>query len=1313
MLNQKRTVTCLLIAIVCLSPITLIAQCANVIDLNTWYRIGPSNTGTWNVNAAGTQVHQTINGFPSFFISPEDFINVRITGTLRSAGTDDDFIGFIFGHRTPTTGAANAFLMQSYLFDWVQVPKNGPNTQWLNRIDGNVDVTGNWQPWWNHSPDPAFTQLGAVAAPGWVRNVNYNFELVYLYNRVIIRINGATVFDVNGCFEPGRFGFYNFSQADVYYSNFAYELLPDFGITATNVCLNDSASFFFVDNSCGSAAAAANTISQFNWSFGDGNTSNAVNPKHLYAAPGIYTVSLVITDNFGCVDSVSKQITVVPLPPTPSTTQNGPICEGSTLNLTGNGGVGVSYSWTGPNGFTSNQQNPSINNAPPAATGTYTLTTSNGTCSSAGANQAVTVHPTPPTPTPSSNGPICAGSTLNLSANNIPGASYNWTGPNGFSSNLQNPTLASSTTNATGVYNVTAVVNGCPSNVGNVSVAVNAIPNVVVSGDNTICLGETTTLIANGASTYSWNNGATTANNVVGPSTTTTYIVTGTSSAGCVSSPASYPVTVNNPPAVNLGVDTIVCDQYTLDAGTGGTLSYAWNTGANSQTISVTNTGNYQVTVTNTDSCFSVDNINVTIDVTPSVAIVGDTVICDGDNTTLFAVGANNYNWSNGDMGNSTTVSPTTNTTYSVVGVSPLGCQAPPEFVSVTVNALPVVNLGPDLTVCDSVTIDAGPAGTLSYAWSNGATTRNILVTSSGTYQVTVMNTDSCMSVDQINVTVNPTVQANLGADQDICPGQSVFLTPGAFATYNWSTGDSTPLITAISTGTYYVDVIDGNGCPSSDTMNLNVWPLLTGDVGANTLICDGDTLPIDASNWAGATYSWAPGGQTTAAINATTPDLYIVTIDDGNGCIYTDSLDLAVDFPPALSITVSDTLECEGAPISFTVTPGGLPDYNFFLNGNSQQAGTGTDYTITTLQNGDNISVTGTTQFGCTTSANSPVAVTILPRPTGTVLVDSVCDGTPSTFTVSPQNATSVTWAGGGGFSGNTNTVVYQFVGPATYPYTVTLDQSGQCDTTIAGIAVVNPIPFPPVAPELIACTGDNPIMNATGGGTVEWFDSPTGGNVVNVGNDFNFTNVTPATNDSFWVQQTELGCVSPRTQTFIEVLDIPVADFISDPDTTIILNIPNSTIQFVNLSTSANSYEWDFGDGSTSSAPSPSHNYDQEGLFYVTLIAFINAGCVDTIQYGPYEIVDFDEFHAPNAFTPNGDGDNDTWVIDDLYFYPDNTLMVFNRWGKTVFEVQGYQNNWDGTWNGKPLPEGTYYYVIDLGEGFQTVKGFVTLYR
>lgn len=1319
MLSQLRQFSLVLIFFIALIPTQSLGQCGAVVDLNTWSQLGPVGNGTWTVNAAGTQVVQSINGFPTFFVSPQNFINVVIKGTITTTSTDDDFIGFVFGLQSPASGTtSNAFNMESYLFDWSRVPHSSPNPgRYLIEIDGPVDITGNWNPWWYKTADPSFNYLAQTTGvgTGWVPNVIYDFTLTYLSNRVIIEVNGVTFFDIVGCFPPGKFGFYNFSQSPVTYSNFAYELLPDFSIGANNVCQNDSASFVYLDNSC-TGPLFTTAFAGVQWDFGDGNTSTVLNPKHLYAFPGSYIVKLIVTDNLGCTDSTTRVINIIPIPAQPSIlSSGGNLCVGQTLNLAGNGGGGVSYSWSGPNGFVSNLQNPSLGNLSTAASGTYTLVTSNGTCSSLPASTNITVNPTPATPILSSNGPICAGGSLNLTSNSQIGASYSWTGPAGFSSNSQNPVVSNVQSNASGAYQVTTTVNGCPSAVGQTNVVVNPIPGVNVFGNTNICFGSSTTLTASGANTYAWNNGNNNAANSVSPSTTTTYNVTGTSTAGCVSAPVPITVTVNPIPVVNLGPDTVVCDVYTLDAGTGGTNGYSWNNGAMSQTIQVTTSGAYSVMVTNNGNCTASDVVNVTIDVTPNVMVSGNTSICEGQSTTLVASGGNSYVWSNGPTTSSNPVIPGIgNTTYTVVGTSPLGCVGPPQPITVTVDPNPVVNLGADTTVCDSFILDAGPGGTQSYLWSNGATTRNLTVTNSGLYSVTVANSQGCASVESINVTVNNTQGANLGLDQNVCPDQPVVLNPGSFTSYAWSNGATTPTLSAQASGIYTVDVIDINGCPSTDSVAINIYPLLTGNVGADTLICDGTTLPMNAGVWGGASYTWSPNGETTAQISPGIAGLYTVAIDDGNGCIYMDSLDLTVDIPPALSLAISDSIQCDGAPVTFIVSPGSLSNYNFAINGGSIQSGSGTAWMTTLLQSGDVISVTGTTVAGCDLTYNSPVNFTILPSPSGTVMVDTVCDGTPTSLLLNPVGGNTISWTGSGGLTGNTPTLSFQYPGPGTFPYTVTIG-NGTCDTVITSAVEVRAIPAAPAVQEVVACEGDDITLTLPGGGNIEWYDAPIGGGLLNIGNDFALGVVNPLSSDSFYVQQTSLGCASARNLSSLLVYQRPSASFMTEPDTNIILNIPRSDVRFMNLSSSATSYTWDFGDGFTSTADSPLHNYNQPGIYYVTLIATVGSGsgCQDSVVYGPYEVVDLDEFTAPNAFTPNGDGNNDTWVIDDLYFFPDNKMTIFNRWGDTVFETERYQNDWDGSWKGKPLPEGTYYYVVDLGEGFRLVKGFVTVYR
>ena len=253
----------------------------------------------------------------------------------------------------------------------------------------------------------------------------------------------------------------------------------------------------------------------------------------------------------------SAQVSATPVcapPAAPIAGNNGPVCAASTVSLTASTVPGATYSWTGPNGFTSNVQNPVIVGAATSASGTYSVTATVGGCTSTAGTTAVTVNPLPSAPVAGNNSPVCAGSTLNLTASTVLGASYSWTGPNGFSSNVQNPVLASATTNASGTYSVTVTVGACASLAATTSVAVNPIPAAPVAGNNgPIFAGTTLTLSAStvpGAS-YNWTgpNGFTsTTQNPSIPAATTgaagTYTVTA-NAGGCSSAPSTTFVTVN------------------------------------------------------------------------------------------------------------------------------------------------------------------------------------------------------------------------------------------------------------------------------------------------------------------------------------------------------------------------------------------------------------------------------------------------------------------------------------------------------------------------------------------------------------------------------------------------------------------------------------------------------------------------------------------------------------------------------------------------------------------------------------------------
>jgi beta-glucanase (GH16 family) len=178
----------------------------------------------------------------------------------------------------------------------------------------------------------------------------------------------------------------------------------------------------------------------------------------------------------------SVQVSATPVctpPPAPTGGNSGPVCAGSTLNLTASTVPGATYTWAGPNGFSSSEQNPSIVSATTNASGIYGVRAAVGNCTSLVATTTAIVRQPPSAPAAGNNGPVWTGMTLNLTASTVSGATYNWTGPTGFTSTDQNPSIADATTNTAGIYDVTVTVGGCTSAAGTTIVTVN--PPVVIS----------------------------------------------------------------------------------------------------------------------------------------------------------------------------------------------------------------------------------------------------------------------------------------------------------------------------------------------------------------------------------------------------------------------------------------------------------------------------------------------------------------------------------------------------------------------------------------------------------------------------------------------------------------------------------------------------------------------------------------------------------------------------------------------------------------------------------------------------------------
>jgi hypothetical protein len=216
-------------------------------------------------------------------------------------------------------------------------------------------------------------------------------------------------------------------------------------------------------------------LTAYAWSGPNGFSSTVQNPgipAVSSAAAGVYT--LLATNANGCTSSATITVEINPFL-VPTAASNSPVCAGNNLSLSGMPAGMATYSWSGPNGFTSTIQNPAITGVTSAAAGVYTLGVTNGSGCTGSVTVTILINPLP-VAAASSNSPVCSGSDLLLTGGPVGMSSYAWTGPNGFASGVQSPTIAGSTASAAGAYTLVITDgNNCSSSVVS-NVVINAVP---------------------------------------------------------------------------------------------------------------------------------------------------------------------------------------------------------------------------------------------------------------------------------------------------------------------------------------------------------------------------------------------------------------------------------------------------------------------------------------------------------------------------------------------------------------------------------------------------------------------------------------------------------------------------------------------------------------------------------------------------------------------------------------------------------------------------------------------------------------------
>ena len=555
------------------------------------------------------------------------------------------------------------------------------------------------------------------------------------------------------------------------------------------------------------------------------------------------TYSVIVTDGNGCSASDAIGVTLLQ-----TSALNAFIisstCDGAVIGAT----AGFDYySWstgaTSPNIWVTNS-------------GTYTVsaTTLSGCVVTASVNvvlgEALSVDLGP-------NQIACGSTTLSAPA----GMSYYiW-------SNGQ--MTQSITVNSSGNYSVTVSdANGCTAS-DDTFVTVDTNGAAVNIGNDFASCGSTVLDAGPLYAEFLWNTGAT--GQAITINETGTYSVTVTTATGCTASADVVVTITGTPPTVDIALEGNACNNAQLTA-TAGFDHYHWSNGATSASITVNSSGNYSLTVTDTNGCTASDNISVNLNSAPSLNLGANISTCSSQ-TTITAPGAyGSYLWSNGATSASITVNSSGN--YSLTVTDTNGCTAS-DNISVNVNSAPSVNLGADIMAETPVTLDAG-SGFSSYQWSTGATSQTITVSSSGTYSVTVTNGAGCTAADAVVVTIQttPPVCPEIGTPSAsatlICSGDAISLSlpisGGDGGTVTWYFGSGTQVSNPNNVvlnayecnGKHYNFHAEYNpatpGCPTmtSSIVSVNVLPQISGTLSVNDcMVTLSGICPDYIASWA------------------------------------------------------------------------------------------------------------------------------------------------------------------------------------------------------------------------------------------------------------------------------------------------------------------------------------------------------------------------------------------------------------------------------------------------------------------------------
>jgi hypothetical protein len=872
---------------------------------------------------------------------------------------------------------------------------------------------------------------------------------------------------------------------------------------------------------------SASQGSQYTYLWTASNGGNIVSGANTLTptvnAPGTYTLHVTNTTN-GCTTQSLTSVTAVNLPPTVSVTGGTFTCTNPTVTLgsTTNATSGT-YGWTGPNGYTSALPNPTVN-----AAGNYVLVVTDSiTGCTASATALVIADNAAPGATATGGTLTCTVTSLALEGTSpAGGATFSWTGPNGFASSQANPTVSTP-----GAYNLLVTgTNGCTSTATTQVALNNTAPGAILSvSGNLNCLNASVNLIATSTA-----NPANLDHFWAHPDGTIDE--TGTSALLVVNQPGNYHLIVTNTVNGCTSTDSIVVVYHapvtaainapqnitcfglnngslvSTAGGGNGSFTYSWSNGGGLATNSNLSAGTYTVTISDTENCTATASATI---MQPTELLANASATPQTANGTTDGTASSNptggttpytFAWSNG--GQTQNITGLLPGFYTISITDHNGCVA---VQTVTVNpyncAIEGLIHAHDVTCYGEADGSAtaqinGATNPLTFAWSTGSTSDTLTQLGPGQYSVSIIDGAHCPIALTFTIHQPDSLQANVSSTESSGPttnNGTVSANPtGGTApyTYLWNTGATTASLSNLGGGIFTATVTDANGCTAIQSAEVKVahCNLQNGFLNTNPS-CHGvpnGTVAVVLTGGSGPfTFLWSSGG-TNATETGLGAGTFLVSITDANGCLIVDSTSLTQ--PPALVATVDSVANtvCKNTPtgaIALSATGGTGAITVLWSNGQTTPSISGLI--------ADTYTVTVTDENQCSTTVVVPVqAIDVVPP---VITADSVdVNLGPSgsiTLTLQNMNATVT----------DNCLIASVVINPHTYHCTdlgyhlITItatDDSGNTSTKDVTVNIVDNSPPTLICPpSIIHCAGDDLIQ----------YDAPTAtDNCLGIGGGF-----------------------------------------------------------------------------------------------------------------------------------------------------------------------------------------------------------------